>query len=277
MLSCAVPRNWRSVAEHVWTTAARLFPPTRRTSDPMAKIATASPAAAVMRGFTPLLSALARGMLHHPFGWGRSSGAHKPRAPVPPSGRARGRERRRGGASKDQAAVGAVPLHPDCLVDPDRGGVLRADEETHSRHLLEEKPAEVAHPALCVALVAHGRIDPHLLDLHGRRRPRRRLGLEEDPAALDPDPGATLLDLRARPPAEPVRVARHRVDADLLLVRGRAGRQQQLEVLLGRRAEPGFAGRWRLGERVHRLAGAVVAWRRHPFREIAPELVHRAL
>src|SRR6266511_3527074 len=50
-------------------TAARLFPPMKRTSAPMAKIATASPAAAVKRGFTPPVSACSRGMLHHPFGW----------------------------------------------------------------------------------------------------------------------------------------------------------------------------------------------------------------
>ena len=71
MFSWAVPRNWRSVAEHVWTTAARPFPPTRKTSDPMAKIANASPAAAVKRGFTSPLSAGRRELLHHPFGWRR--------------------------------------------------------------------------------------------------------------------------------------------------------------------------------------------------------------
>jgi hypothetical protein len=56
------------VAEHVCTTAARPWPPTKRTSDPMAKIATASPAAAVKRGFTILSSAGARVRLYHPFG-----------------------------------------------------------------------------------------------------------------------------------------------------------------------------------------------------------------
>src|SRR6266550_9304358 len=52
MFSCAVPRNCRSVAEQVWSTAALLFPPMRRAEELTATIATASPAAAVMRGFT---------------------------------------------------------------------------------------------------------------------------------------------------------------------------------------------------------------------------------
>jgi hypothetical protein len=52
MFSWAVPRNCRSVAEQVWLTAALLFPPMRRTEELTATSATASPAAAVMRGFT---------------------------------------------------------------------------------------------------------------------------------------------------------------------------------------------------------------------------------
>src|SRR6266511_3289928 len=85
MLSWAVPMNCRSVAEHVWMTAARPFPPTRRTSEPMTKIATASPAAAVKRGFTPLVSAAPRGMLHHPFGCVSSVEPKRPRGPRDPA------------------------------------------------------------------------------------------------------------------------------------------------------------------------------------------------
>src|SRR6266536_4057719 len=142
-------------------TAARLFPPKKRTSEPMAKIAKASPAAAVKRGFT------------FPF-----LGAPPGEAPSPI----------RVGRLEDQAAVGAVALHPDRLVDADRRRVLRPDEETDGRHLFEQEPAEVAHTALCIALVARRRIDPDLLNLRGRRCPRRCLGLEQDHAALDPEP-----------------------------------------------------------------------------------------
>src|SRR5512133_189465 len=70
MFSCAAPRNCRSVAEQVWRTAALLFPPTRRAEELTATIATASPAAAVMRGFTLPSSAPLRVRLHHPFGCG---------------------------------------------------------------------------------------------------------------------------------------------------------------------------------------------------------------
>jgi hypothetical protein len=68
MFSCAAPRNCRSVAEQVWLTAALLFPPMRRTEELTATSATASPAAAVMRGFTLPYSAPLQVRLHHPFG-----------------------------------------------------------------------------------------------------------------------------------------------------------------------------------------------------------------
>src|SRR2546422_230103 len=231
-------------------TAALLFPPTRRTREPVTKIATASPAAAVMRGFTPPSSALRRVTLHHPFGWAKS---------------------------EDERAIRPGAQHSDCLVDPDRRPVLRPDEEADRWHLLQQQPAEIPHPALGVALVPRRRVDPHLLHLDGAGGPGGCLCLEEDRAALDPQPRATLLDLRPRTPAEAVRVAGHRIDPDLLLVRGRAGGQQQLEVLLRRRTQAGVPWRRRLGDRVDGLSGAVVARARHVTLQLCPELVDGAL
>src|SRR5262249_18511080 len=127
--------------------------------------------------------------------------------------------------SEDQAAVRAVPLHADSLVDPDRRRVLRTHEQAHRRDALQKQTAEVAHAAFGIALVPLRRVDPDLLHLHGRRRPRRRLRLEPNRAVLDPEPGPPLPDLRAGAPAETVRVPRERVDADLLLVRS-GGRRQ---------------------------------------------------
>src|SRR5207245_7312662 len=109
--------------------------------------------------------------------------------------------------------------------------VLRSDEETDRRRAHEQRPAEVAHPALGVAAVPPRRVDPDLLDLDRRGRPRRRLRLEEDDAVLLPEPGAALLDLRPRAPAKAVRVALQGVDPDLLAVRGGAGGDEQLVVV----------------------------------------------
>ena len=67
MFSWATLMNWRSVAEHVCETAARPFPPSRRTSEPVAKIATANPAAAVKRGFTLPVFGEPRGWAPSPF------------------------------------------------------------------------------------------------------------------------------------------------------------------------------------------------------------------
>src|SRR2546425_1435072 len=160
-------------------TAALLFPPTRRTREPVTKIATASPAAAVMRGFTPPSSALRRVTLHHPFGWAKS---------------------------EDERAIRPGAQHSDCLVDPDRRRVLRPDEEADRWHLLQQQPAEIPHPALGVALVPRRRGDPHLLHLDRARGPGGRLCLVEDRGALDPQPQANLLDLRPRTAAVTVRV-----------------------------------------------------------------------
>src|SRR6476469_2253214 len=141
MLSCAAPRNCRSVAEQVWFTAALPFPPGRRTRNPVTKIATASPAAAVMRGFTPPLSARPEVSLHHPFGWvGPYVAMRTRRVAGRPSGRSRGARRGRRRTSEEQRAVVPMALHPDGLVDVDRGGVLRPHEEADGRHPLEQEP-----------------------------------------------------------------------------------------------------------------------------------------
>ena len=110
-------------------------------------------------------------------------------------------------------------------------------------HTLEEEPAEVGEAARPVSAPAHLGVDPDLLQLHRVGRPRRRLGLEEDDAVLDPQPRALVLDLAARTPAEPVGVALHRVDADLLLVRGRAGGHEDVEVAQERGPQAGVARR----------------------------------
>src|SRR5262245_33429977 len=193
--------NCRSVAEQVCTTAARPLPPTSRTSEPTRKIASASPAAAVKRGFTPPLSALGPVTLHHSNGWAStrdgalrmeecgaapSVGPRSPRARAPPSARPRTPAPERRPPSGDQTPVRAAALHANRLVDAEGGCVLRPDEEADRRHTLEQKPAEVAHPPLGELAVAHRRVNPHLLDLHGRRRPRRRLGLEQDRPVVDP-------------------------------------------------------------------------------------------
>src|SRR5205807_9461747 len=102
--------------------------------------------------------------------------------------------------------------------------------------------AQVTHPPRPVALVAHGRIDPDLLQLHGLRRPCGGLGLEQDRLSVEPDPRPPLADLRLRPPAESLPVAAERIDADLLEVRLRAGRDEQVEIARGRVAQPGLAG-----------------------------------
>ena len=56
-----------------------------------------------------------------------------------------------------------------------------------------------------------------------------------------------------------------------------ARRQQQLEVLLRGLAEAGVTRAGRIGDRVDRLAGAIVTRLRHLLLELAPELVHGAL
>ena len=96
-------------------------------------------------------------------------------------------------------------------------------------------------------------------------------------AVLAPEPRPALVDLAPRPPAEALRVALERIDPDLLLVRRRAGRQQQLEVVDVAARRPVLARLRRLLDHVHRLARTVVARRRHPLAHRVPELGHRAL
>ena len=102
-------------------------------------------------------------------------------------------------------------------------------------------------PARAVAPPAHLRIDPDLLHLDRGRRPGGGLCLEEDHAVLEPEPRAAVDDLGLRPPAEPVRIAEQRVDAELVLVRGGADRDEQLEIVEGRgagaRSRPAAADR----------------------------------
>src|SRR5947207_12477577 len=124
--------------------------------------------------------------------------------------------------SEDQRPVRDRSPHPDRLVDPDRRRILGAYEQADDRQALEQQPAEIAHAPLGVPAVADGGIDPHLLELNCERRPGGGLGLEEDRPVLLPEPGAPVLDLHARPPAEALRVTIERVDPDLLEVGRRA-------------------------------------------------------
>ena len=198
--------NCRSVALQVCETAARPFPPRRSTSAPVATIARTSPAAAEKRGFTPRSSAAPAASLHHPFGVD----------------------------SEDQAAIRAMAPHPDPLVDP---GWQAHSPAGRTGTPLGRPPAATGRDRASPAARNRGcRSDGSTHTCWtwtAEGRPRRGLRLEPDRTILAPHPGSPLLDLRARPPAEAVRVACHRIDADLLRVRGRAGGEQQLEVALG--------------------------------------------
>src|SRR3954454_16013608 len=131
---------------------------------------------------------------------------------------------------EEHGSVAPDLLHADRLVEPDCRSIVGAHEERDRRRRLEQQPAEVAQPALAAALPTHLGIHPHLLDLPRLRRPRRRLGLEPDDAALEPHPRAAVLDLGARAPAKAVGVALERVDAELLGMRGGADRNEELEI-----------------------------------------------
>src|SRR5207302_10409144 len=108
--------------------------------------------------------------------------------------------------------------------------VVSAYEEGDRRGRPEQEPAEVAHAAAAVALAAHLRVDPHLLDLHDLRRPGGGLRLEPNHAVLEPEPRASVFDLGAGAPAEAVAIALERVDAELLGVCGGTRRQELLEI-----------------------------------------------
>src|SRR5205807_1781567 len=120
--------------------------------------------------------------------------------------------------------------HADRVVEAQGRVVLGPDEETHGRDLLEQPAAEVAQRTAREATPAGLRVDPHLLQLHRRGGPRRRLRLEADHAVLGPEPGAPFLDLLPRAPAETVGVALERVDSDLFTVRRGTGGHEHLEI-----------------------------------------------
>src|SRR5215210_6221625 len=92
----------------------------------------------------------------------------------------------RGAGSKEEAPVQARASHADRVVEANGGLVLAAHEQAYRRRPFEEPTAEVAKPALRIAVAPGLGIDPHLLELDSSRRPCRRLGLEEDRAALFP-------------------------------------------------------------------------------------------
>ena len=114
-------------------------------------------------------------------------------------------------------------------------------------------------PARSVSAPSHGRVDPDLLQLHRLRRPGGGLGLEQDHAVLDPEPGALVLDLAAGSPAEPLCVPRQRIEPELLLVRSRTRRQQEVQIVERRRSKPRLTGvRWRADDE-DRLRRAILA------------------
>src|SRR5207247_3074698 len=159
----------------------------------------------------------------------------------------------------------------------DGGFVLGPDEEAHSRSAFEQAPAEIAQPARRVAPLPHLGIDPHLLELNRARRPRGGLGLEQDRPVLDPEPRAPLADLGKRSAAEPVGVALEWIDAELLLVRGRARREQEVEVAGCRFTEAGSLDLGRFVHHVHGLAPAILARLGHDTSRLLPELAHCAI
>src|SRR5262249_7016451 len=92
-----------------------------------------------------------------------------------------------------------------------------------------------------------------------------------------PDPRPALLDLRARPPAEPLRVAPQRVDPELLVVRARARGHEHVQVVERRRAEPRPRRGGRLVELVDRLVRTGLARARHLPPRALPQLGDGAL
>ncbi len=110
--------------------------------------------------------------------------------------------------------------------------------------------------------------------MHRLRCPRGRLCLEEDDPVLLPEPGALLLDLAARTPAKAVRVAAERIEPELLLVRGRTCRHEELEIVERRRAKPRLARSWRGTRDEDRLARAIPAGCRETLAGGLPELRH---
>ena len=145
---------------------------------------------------------------------------------------------------EEQRAVVEHVLHPDRLVQPNRrdrsrrGRTGRRSGRSRAAGGRGPQSPRAPYPLwrtngstqTCWSWTAVG-------------RPRGGLGLEEDHAVLDPEPRPPLLDLAARAPAEALRVAPHRIDAELLLVRGGAGGHEELEVVERRRAQRRVARR----------------------------------
>src|SRR6266545_260977 len=173
---------------------------------------------------------------------------------------------------EEDASIRAGSLHPDRFVEADRGLVLGTHEQAHRRRLSQQQPAEVRQPALAVAAVSHLGIDPDLLQLDGARCPRRGFGLEENRPALGPEPRAAFLDLRERPAAKAVWIALERVDTELFLVCGSAGRKEQIEIVDRRRPQAVGLPVRGLSEHIDRLVGSILARLRHERARGCPEL-----
>ena len=119
-------------------------------------------------------------------------------------------------------------------------------------------------------------VDPDLLKLHGARRPGGGLGLEEDHAALDPEPRTAIVDLRLGAPTKRLRIACEGIEVQLELVRGRARRHEPVDIGASGGSQARLAGRRRLGDRVDRLMGPVLPGGRQQPARLLPELAHGA-
>src|SRR5206468_2984073 len=139
----------------------------------------------------------------------------------------------------------------------------------------EELAAEIPEGECPVPPSPDGWIDPHLLELDGRGRPGRRLRLEADDAVFLPQPGSAFLDLRPRAPAERPRVAPHRIDAELLLVRCCAGGEQKLQVAHGRGSQARSPGLGWVPEDEDRLPRTILPRARELRPGLFPELADR--
>jgi hypothetical protein len=161
--------------------------------------------------------------------------------------------------------------HADRLDRTDRRIVLGTDEEANGRDAFEEEPAQIGEPARTVAAAAHLRVYPHLLELHGVRRPRRCLGLEENHPVLDPS-HERRPRLRARPPPEAVGIAAKGIDAELHLVRRGACRQEELEVVERGSSDPAVARLRGIANLEDGLPRTVLPRCRQPRRRLVPQL-----
>src|SRR5262249_36857957 len=111
----------------------------------------------------------------------------------------------------------------------------------------------------------------------GGRSPGGGLCLEADLVALDPEPRTPFLDLDLCPPPEALRVPAEWVDAELLEVRGRTGRHENVEIRERRGAERRVPWHRGLGDGVHRLPWPVLTHLRQAAAHRLPELGDRVL